>query len=112
MKRVHLTRCMSLEAAQRAADGAGGFTETWQKLGTLWAEIKPRSGRLSKGETDALSVTAYKITVRASPIGKQSRPAPGQRFRMSDRVFRIESVTEYEPRGLYLICQCEEEQAT
>lgn len=112
MSKVRLNRCLSLEAPERVADGAGGFVETWRELGTLWAEIKPRSGRITKGETDALSVASFRITVRAAPVGHAARPKPGQRFRMKDRGFRVEAVTEVEPRGLYLQCQCEEEQAT
>ncbi|MBY6115451.1 head-tail adaptor protein [Mameliella alba] len=110
MRRV-LNRRLELEAPDRVSDGAGGFQEVWVALGTLWASVKPRTGRLTNGETGAVSVGAFKIVTRGAPQGHSSRPEPGQRFRMGTRVFRIEAVTEEEPGGLYLICQCQEEVA-
>jgi head-tail adaptor len=112
MSRVSLNRRLVLEAAERVADGAGGFGETWIALGTLWADVAPRSGRVANGQTGAVSVTGFRITVRAAPSGHSGRPRAGQRLVMGERVFRIEAVTEVEPRGLYLACHCEEELAT
>lgn len=106
-----LNRRLVLEAPSRVSDGAGGYDETWTALGTLWAQVKPRTGRLASGETGAVSVGAFRITVRGAPMGYSSRPEPGQRFRAGTRLFRIEAVTEEEPSGLYLICQCQEEVA-
>ena len=106
-----LNRRVTLESPVRGADGAGGFTESWQALGTLWAELRPRAGRLARGEAGAVSLTGFRVTVRAAPPGHSNRPAPGQRFAIGARRFRIEAVTEHEPRGQYLICFCEEELA-
>ncbi|MFT7254059.1 MAG: head-tail adaptor, partial [Paracoccaceae bacterium] len=33
-----LSRRLTLEAAVRLPDGAGGFSETWEPLGHIWAE--------------------------------------------------------------------------
>lgn len=104
-----LNRRLVLEAPQRVSDGAGGFDETWIALGTLWAGVKPRTGRLARGETGEVSIGGFRFTVRGAPKGHSNRPEPGQRFRMGARVFRIESVTENEPSGLYLVCECQEE---
>lgn len=111
MMRIALNRRLILEQAVRSDDGAGGFVESWVALGTLWGEVKPRTGRLANGETGALSVTGFKITVRGAPVGHSNRPQPGQQFRMNTRVFRIEAVTERDGAGLYLLCHCEEELA-
>lgn len=111
MTRVMLNRRLVLEQAERAPDGAGGFAETWTVLGTLWGEVKPRTGRFANGEVGALSVTGFRITVRGTPVGASNRPKPGQRFVTNNRVFRIEAVTERDGAGLYLLCHCEEELA-
>jgi head-tail adaptor len=103
-----LNRRLTLETAQRVNDGAGGFDETWTALGTLWAHVRPRTGRLASGETGAVSVGGFRVTVRGAPQGHTSRPEPGQRFRAGTRLFRIDAVTEEEPAGLYLICHCQE----
>ena len=42
---VRLLRRLVLEAAERAADGSGGYAEEWRPLGTLWADVRPRGGR-------------------------------------------------------------------
>ncbi len=109
MSAPRLNRRLQLEVPLRVSDGGGGFEEIWQPLGTLWAELRPRTGRSTTGEVGAVSVAGFRITVRAAPEGHSARPVAGQRFAMGTRRFRIESVTEEEPRGLYLICETEEE---
>ena len=106
-----LNRRLTLEAPERVADGAGGFVEIWVPLGTLWAEIQPRTGRVTSGEVGSVSVAAFRIVVRAAVHGSTARPVAGQRFAMGPRRFLIESVTEVEPRALYLVCDAEEEVA-
>lgn len=106
-----LNRRLLLEEPQRAPDGAGGFTETWVALGTLWANIRAGSGREASGEAVSLSKTTFRITVRAVPFGAPSRPKAGQRFRDGARVFEIASVAEREPGERFLTCYCTEEVA-
>lgn len=109
---VILNRKLVLEEAQRTPDGAGGSILTgWVPLGTLWAEVTARTGRSAEGEAVSLSRTAYRIVVRAAPQGAPSRPRPGQRFRLGDRLFRILSVAESDAAGCYLTCFAEEEVA-
>ncbi|WP_027244017.1 head-tail adaptor protein [Leisingera daeponensis] len=102
----NLTRKLVLEDPQRAPDGAGGYTETWVALGTLWAEVKSLSGRLAG---DSVSLQKYRITLRASPEGFASRPRPDQRFRDNDRLYRIDAVAENGPGARYLTCFAVEE---
>ncbi len=104
-----LNRKLTLERPDRVPDGAGGFSETWQVLGILWAEIRPGSGREREGEFLTVSRVPYRITVRAAPAGAPSRPRPEQRFREGTRLFRILAVSENDTRGHYLTCFAEEE---
>ena len=106
---VSLNRRLVLEAPVKTPDGAGGFTEGWQALGTLWAQVVPRSGREVGGEDGVLSLAVCKITVRAAPVGQSNRPVPGQRFIAGEQVHVIKAVTEDGPKGQYLVCQCEME---
>ncbi|AHM04743.1 GTA protein ORFG07 [Roseibacterium elongatum DSM 19469] len=102
----NLSRRLTLEAPQRLADGAGGYTENWVPLGRLWAEVAPRgAGR----EVDVASQVNLRITVRAAPPGAPSRPRPEMRFREGVRIFRIEAVTEGDATGRTLICFAKEE---
>lgn len=110
MKRPpELTRLLVLEAPERTGDGAGGFAEGWTALGTLWAEVKPGSGREREGEMVTLSRVPYRITVRGAPVGAASRPRAEQRFRDGARIFHVVAVTERDPQGHYLTCFAEEE---
>ena len=107
-----LTSKLVLERLVSVPDGAGGQHESWEALGTVWGEVKPRTGRESVGETGQVSVTGFRIVVRAAPAGHSARPLPDQRFRDGTRVFRINSVTEADPEAQFLICICDEELAT
>lgn len=113
MSGIVLNRRLQLEAGARLQDGAGGFARNWKPLGTLWAEVRPRSGRMtSDSDAGSLSVAGFQVIVRASPVGHSARPVAGQRFRMGTRIFRINAVTEDEPAVRYLLCHCVEEIAS
>jgi SPP1 family predicted phage head-tail adaptor len=105
-----LDRQLVLEAPDVLGDGAGGFVTGWVPLGVLWAQVSPRSGRETAQSGAPVSRMAYRITVRASPIGHVARPAAQQRFREGDRIFTIEAVAEADVQGRYLICFAQEEQ--
>lgn len=106
---VQLTRSLELERRVRTLDGAGGTTEEWSPLGSLWADLRPRTGGISDGQEVSLSRTLWRIVVRGAPAGASSRPRPGQRFREGERIFGILTVTEDGPQAKWLICQAEEE---
>jgi head-tail adaptor len=109
MNAPHLNRALVLEAVARTPDGAGGFTEAWSALGTLWAEVLPGSGSDVLGEERMLSAVPYRVTVRGAPVGAVSRPKAGQRFREGTRLLLIQAVTERDPGGRYLTCFAREE---
>lgn len=112
-KVMSLNRKLILEAAQVTPDGAGGCgVAVWTALGTLWAQVAPRSAGRSSGEVGAVSATGFTIWVRGAPEGNSSRPVAGQRFVMGSRYLRIDAVTEEEPGGFYLRCTCREEVST
>ena len=104
-----LNQPLVLEEPVRVSDGAGGFTEGWIALGTLWAEISARSGREVGASGAPVSRVGYKIVVRAAPFGTPERPKPEQRFRNGSRIFAIQAVAERDPEGRYLTCFADEE---
>ena len=106
-----LNRKLVLETPARVVDGAGGFVDSWQALGAVWAEVKTGSGREKAGAFTTVSSMASRITVRAAPVGSDQRPRPEQRFREGTRVFRILAVSERDAAGHYLICYANEEVA-
>ena len=106
-----LNRALTLEERVELADGAGGLSNSWNALGTLWAEVRSFSGRESGGLGVARSKVSLKIKLRALPQGSQMRPRPDQRFREGNRLYRITAVSEAEPSGRYLVCYASEEVA-
>ena len=108
MKR--LSRKLVLEARTRAGDGAGGFTTAWVPLGTHWGAVDPARGRLERGEGDARSQGAYRVTIRAVPPNSPARPNAGQRFRDGTRVFDIRAVVDASD-ARFLIAYVDEEVA-
>lgn len=109
--KVSLNRKLVLEEAVRVPDGAGGFTQAWTPLGTLWAEVKPGSGREKFVAGVTRSSVPHRITVRGAPVGASNRPKPDQRFREGTRLFRILGVAERDADGRYLLCHAVEEVA-
>ncbi len=109
MSALRLNRRLVLEQKTQVPDGAGGFTTHWAALGTLWAELRPGTGRDVAGEEVTLASVPCRITVRATPQGAPSRPVPGQRLREGARVFAIVAVTEGEAAGRFLTCFAREE---
>lgn len=111
MNTPRLNRKLVLEAPMRSADGAGGYTEAWAALGTLWAEVTARSGAERQIAGVSVSRVGYRIVVRGAPEGATMRPAPDQRFREGNRRFVIRAVAERDARGQYLTCFADEEVA-
>lgn len=111
MRGWRFNRRMVLEGVVRSPDGAGGFSETWEALGVIWATVRAGAGREAAGEEVTLSSVAYRISLRAAPDGSPARPRPGQRLREGARLFTIQAVTEADPDGRVLVCFAREEEA-
>lgn len=111
MRAPQLNRRLVLEAPQRVADGAGGYTENWAVLGTLWAEITPRTGSERAVAGLPVSRVRHRIVLRGAPEGSPMRPAPDQRLREGGRIYAIRAVTEHDRGGRYLVCFADEEVA-
>lgn len=104
-----MTRRLVLEAPERVADGAGGFSQSWVARGHVWAAVEVRgSGR----EVDQAARLQLKITMRAVPPGAAARPTAAMRFREGARLYRIEAVHEGGARGRRLTCYAVEEVGT
>ncbi len=106
---IKLNWVLRLEEKQRVPDGAGGFTETWVGLGKLWAQVASRGVSATEVTAGSTSLARYRIFVRGASVGDPQRPQVGQRFRGVNRYYAIDSVSESDPSGAYLICMAREE---
>ena len=108
MTAPRLNRKLVLERKTELPDGAGGRSEGWREVGTLWGEMTPRAGREVQGEGGALTRSGVRIIVRAAPAGSLARPRVQDRFASGTRRFEILAVQEDGPAARYLICTAEE----
>lgn len=100
---------LELEGSARQGDGMGGYRTVWQRIGTVWAEMKVATGRERGAEVGPRSVVSWRITLRGARAGDPRRPAAGQRLRMGQRLFVIEAVAERDAGGRWLTCFAREE---
>ncbi len=98
-----LNRRVVLEQVARAADGAGGATETWSTVATLFAAVRALSG----GEGFVYDRTTGRATHEII-IRHRSGAAPAMRFRLGTRIFEILAVLDGEGRRRHLRCLVEE----
>lgn len=100
---------LDLEGSARQGDGMGGYRIVWQRIGTVWAEMKAATGQERGAEVGPQSVVSWRIILRGAKAGDPRRPAAGQRLRMGQRLFVIEAVAERDPSGQWLTCYAREE---
>ena len=107
-----LSQRLVLEAAERVADGGGGWQVAWSALGTFWAEVRPVSAREIMSGLREVSRVTHRVTIRSAPVASPRRPNADQRFRLGSRIFAINGVAEADHRGAYLTCWGEEGRPT
>ena len=103
---------LELETPLSEADGAGGFRQSWRRVGRVWAEMRSGVGGERVSGVAVQSTVTWRIVVRAAVLGDPRRPRAGQRLGMAGgRWFLIRSVAEMDPAGRYLLCLASEEAA-
>jgi len=82
------------------SDGQGGFTETWQEAGTVWAAIEPISGREYYEAMQLASDVTHRVRMRYMDL------TPHEKIKYDDRVFDIIAVIDVnmEHRELEVLC--------
>nr|WP_295470249.1 phage head closure protein [Mesorhizobium sp.] len=93
-----------LEQATSTPDGAGGFTETWTEIATVFARLQPIVVRERFGADQTLEEVTHRVTIRHRPD-----VASGMRFVLGDRMLAILTVHDPDETGRYLICRTREQ---
>ncbi|WP_163269011.1 phage head closure protein [Chelativorans alearense] len=93
-----------LEAAVTAADGAGGHTESWQEVATVFAHVEPVRATNFFGAGQAHEEVTHRVTLRF-----RDDVASGMRFVKEGRVLEIVTVRDADETGRYLVCRVREE---
>ena len=98
-----LNQRADLLAPAQTADGAGGFTESWNAFATVWCALAPASGN------DAFGPDALESSVRAKiRIRRRGDVAAGQRATIGTRLFAIHAVLDAGPADPLIVLDCEE----
>lgn len=103
-KRPKLDRKFDLQESVATSDGAGGFTQVWNSLGTIWGDVLTASGREREIGERSVTTSTYRVVVRSAPHGAPSRPTAKQRFVEGTRIFNIHAVSEANDTNQYLVC--------
>ncbi len=98
-----LTRRVVIEAIVRTPDGAGGATEAWVAVATVFASVKALGGSESVAFDRQTGRATHEIVIRHRADVK-----PAMRFRMGMRIFEILDALDQDGRRRHLRCLVEE----
>lgn len=93
---------VTLEAANRVADGGGGATVTWEAVTELWAAVRPIGGEERLRADQLAGRITHEVWIR-----HRSGVTPAMRFRSGTRILEIVAVLAVARRSR-LKCLCEE----
>ena len=93
-----------LEKPTRAPDGAGGASMTWIVGPTIAADIVPLKAEERPRGEGIVDMVLTKIVMR-----HRGDVAPGDRFRLGERLFLILAVSDPDTDGRFLVCLADEE---
>jgi SPP1 family predicted phage head-tail adaptor len=95
---------LMLEQAQESPDGAGGYSEAWNEVGPVFAEIGHSSAEHRFGAHQSLEEITHHITIRY-----RTDVASGMRMRRGERLFSVVSVHDPDETGRYLVIRAREQ---
>ncbi len=98
-----LTRRVVLEEIVRTPDGAGGATEAWATIATVFASVKALGGGEGFVFDRQTGRATHEIVIRHRTDVK-----PTMRFRLDMRTFEILSALDEDGRRRHLKCLAEE----
>lgn len=97
-----LDQRVTIQRIERTSDGAGGETTAWVDFASLWANVKPASGRelQIEGRMTAAFSTVFTIRRRADLLDTD-------RIVWRDVAYNIRSIMTGSQRDLYLKIEAE-----
>lgn len=95
---------VTLQAGAQIADAGGGYVLSWVTKATVWARVKPLSGRevAARGGLEASQM--YEVTIRAR---QDVEIIAGDRLVWRSRFHNVRTIKNFDERGAYLTLECE-----
>ena len=97
-----LRELLTLESPNRAGDGGGGASLTWETVTELWAAVRPIGGEERLRADQLAGRITHEVWIR-----HRSNVTPAMRFRKDSRILDIVAVLGVARRN-HLKCLCEE----
>lgn len=97
---------LALERPERTCLPGGGVSESWVKIGDIWASIKPLAMREVFKHHQVDSQITHRITIRY-----RNDVRPEMRLVKGTRIFEIISVLNEKERNRWLLLECHERPA-
>ncbi|QHB18274.1 phage head closure protein [Mannheimia pernigra] len=98
-----LRHCITLQQQINTQNDYGAFVTTWQNIATVWAEIKPISGRELNSANQTHAETTVQIWLRYLPNLDHT-----MRVKFSDRLFEIVAIQNWRELNRSLLLHCKE----
>jgi SPP1 family predicted phage head-tail adaptor len=94
-----LTERITIERRSDQTDSVGGLTTTWSKVATVWARIRPQSGRELMAAGALTPVLTHQVEIRYRPEFADPRTAATFRIVYGTRIFSVVSVINVSQRN-------------
>jgi SPP1 family predicted phage head-tail adaptor len=110
MRISKLQQRITIQRRSSTLDAYGQEINSWSDIGTVWAEVKPLSGR-EKMRTNAMVVESqltHQVTVRYSTLFLPSTSADAWRILFESRIFNITASWNVDESNKTIIFDCTE----
>lgn len=110
MRISRLQQRITVQRRSSTLDAYGQEINSWTNIGTVWAEVKPLSGK-EKIRANAMVVESqltHQVTVRYSSIFLPSVEADAWRILFGTRIFNITSSMNVDEQDKLIIFDCTE----
>lgn len=110
MRISKLQQRITIQRRSSTLDAYGQEINSWSDIGTVWAEVKPLSGR-EKMRTNAMVVESqltHQVTVRYSTLFLPSTTADAWRILFESRIFNITASWNVDEADKTIIFDCTE----
>lgn len=95
-------RIMMMQATE-SKNSVGEVLQTWNYVGSVWADIEPIRGEERLNIAQAQAVADTKITTRAKATRQVT---PKMRFRYQDDEYDIDAMINWRERGIFREFYC------
>ena len=98
---------VDLQGPTRTSDGAGGYTESFSNIASIYADIRPQNALETYRQGQVQEKVTHKITIRY-----RSNISTNNIIKYESRTFNIKGIKNINERDRFLELLCEEGVAT